>query len=471
MDSYRRAIVNLSDVQHPNYGLTKLNDASKFLSMLPKEVRLMIYEYTVYASQEIRPLQLESRSNKFICYILMPSSKDRLCRHQPAVVSLARVCRAIYAELEHFQPFYKVNKFYFTKLTDLRTYLAAITPSRRQAIRRVDFRINDWFDHWLLAKRIFSDSPTYPVDHGTLVILSQTNLEEFTLIEEISDLPPGTVAADVLRQNLKQTLEYPDGLHTMRNLPCFRLGFVLESPDETTDKLIKEINEALETRRRRIGTDIPEWFKQLNNFRSTEKALREVGDLDILGEDRVALDRAASYFGSISSRTRGKCRLPNSEGQILKNTPRYSADGILTSYICGIADIRWDGTDVQCQVSHRHGDKSWEDVSAILIPDNVRAIISFYNHMIEKKDSSHLDEIKSKPTLRDILKIQGGFHFIQHTGAEGYRKKALSYMREDWLASADRWDTYIAELETAKTLGGQREEATRKAKRRARRRS
>ncbi|KAF3061832.1 hypothetical protein GL218_02846 [Daldinia childiae] len=470
MDSYRRAIVNLSDEQHPNYRLTKLNDASKFFSMLPKEVRLMIYEYTVYVSEEIRPKQFESRSNKFICCISAPTMQNRLCRQQPAVVSLARVCRAIYAELEHFQPFYKVNKFYFTELIGLRKYLAAIIPSRRQAIRRVDFKVDNWFDRWLLSKRIFHDSPTYPLDHGTLVILSQTSLEEFTFIEEISDLPPGTVAADVLRTNLNRVLEYPDGLHTIRNLPCFRLGFVLESPDETTDKLIKEIDGALATRRQRIGTDRPEWFKQLNNFRSTEKALREVCGLDILGEDRVTLDRAASYFGTISSRTRSKCQLPNSEGQILKNIPRYSADGILTSYIYGIHDIRWNGTDVQCQVSHKYEAKVWEDISAILTPDNVYTIIRFYNGLIKETDSSRLDEVKNKPTLRDILDIQGGFHFIQHTGAEGYRKQRLSFMREYWLESANRWDAYITGLERVGTLGEQKEEATQEAKGRTRKR-
>ncbi|KAI0848205.1 hypothetical protein F5Y00DRAFT_239437 [Daldinia vernicosa] len=463
MDSCRTAIVNLSDKQHPNYGLTKRNNSSKFFSMLPREVRLMIYEYAVYVNPEIRPRQLYPHSNKFIPYIHSPSTPNRLYRKRLVVVSLARVCRAIYAELEHFQPFYKVNKFYFEDLIELRTYLAAIIPSRRQAIRWIDFHLNDWFDHWLLTKRIFWYDPAYPVDHGTLVILSQTNLQEFTLIETISDLAPGRVAADVLRENLNRVLEYPDGLHTMRNLPCFRLGFILESPDETTDKLTKEIDEALETRRKRIGTDRPEWFKQLNNFRSTENAMREVRGLDILGEDRVALDRAGSYHGAVSSRTRGKCRLPNSVGQMIENIPRYSADGFLTSSIYKVHDIRWGGTDVRCQVSHKYGNNVWEDASAILVPHNIYDFIQFYEGIMKAADPSRLDEIKSKPTLRDIIKIEGGFHFLQHTGAEDQakgraknqgkrrRRSRLSIMKEDWLQCANLWETYIANLEKMRT--------------------
>ncbi|KAI2781341.1 hypothetical protein F4815DRAFT_467190 [Daldinia loculata] len=477
MDSYGRAIVDLSDEQHPNYDLTKLNNSSKFFSMLPREVRLVIYEYAVYVSHDVKPRQLVRGSNRFSWFSWCGHTPDHVINKWLTVVSLARVCRTIYTELEYFQPFYKVNQFSFMQLSELRKYIAAITPSRRQAIRRISYTMDGSIgaiDDWLLNKRVLWDHDEYPIDHGTLTILSQTGLEEFTLVVDLSDSwadrHPDDVDIGEICYYVEKAQGYPDELHTIWNLPCFRLGFLVEFPDETTEDLIDEIDEALEARRRRIGPDKPEWFKQLNSSRSAEKALCEVSDLDILGEDRVGLDRAGSYLGPVSSRTRGKCRVPNSVGQILKSVSRYSIDGILTSPIQGIHDIRWDGTDVQCQVSHKYGDKVWEDVSAILIPDNVFFIISFYNIMMAAKDSSRLDKVKSKPTLRDILKIQGGLHFLQHTGAEGYRKESLSFMRECWLRCANRWDAYIADLERVKTSGEQREETPQEAKGRTRRR-
>ncbi|KAI0112918.1 hypothetical protein F4814DRAFT_419984 [Daldinia grandis] len=471
MDSYIRVIVDLGDEQHLNYDLTKLNNSSKFFSMLPREVRLMVYEYAVYVDYGIKPRQLARGSNRFSWFSWDGSMANNLIRYKGlTVVSLARACRTIYAELEHFQPFYKVNQFSFVQLSELRKYLAAITPSRRQAICRISYTLDasaGVIDGWLYKKRVLWDHDEYPIDRGTLTILSQTGLKEFTLVIDLSDSwerSSSDIDVGEMCYYLQKALLYPDELHTIWNLPFFRLGFFLNLPDEATDELIKEIDEALEARRRRIGPENPEWFKQLNNLGPAEKALCEVSDLDILGEDRVGLDRAGSYLGAVSSRTRGKCRAPNSMGQILKSVPRYSVDGILTSSIQGMYDIRWDGADAQCQVSHKYGDMIWEDVSAILIPDNVFFIISFYNVMMGDKDLSRLDEVKSKPTLRDILEIQGGFDFLQHTGAESYRKESLSFMREYWLSSADRWDAYIVDLERMETLEEQGDEATQEAK-------
>ncbi|KAI1475769.1 hypothetical protein F4774DRAFT_271448 [Daldinia eschscholtzii] len=474
-----KGIVDLSDKQHPKYGLTRLNESSKFLS-IAREVRLMIYEYAVYINEEIEPIQVEPCSNQFVFKRYLPDPPYTLREKQPTVASLTRVCRAIYAEFEHFQPFYKIHTFSFTEMVRLRIYIAAITPSRRQAIRRISYKPSELFDHWLLSKRIFEMDPQYPVDHGTLTILSQTGLEEFTLVKTIPDeLPPGTTAADELRDELREVRKYPDGLHTTRNLPCFRLAFDIDPPNETeiTDRLIEQISKAVEVRRQRIGTDTPKWFKQLKKFRCIENAMREVSDLDILGEDRVALNRVGSTFGPVSSRTRNKCRLPNSIGQRVKSRPRYSADGILTTFTCKMYDIRWDGTDVQCLVCvyPRVEDKVWEDISALLVPENIYHIIRFYRDIMSQDDPSRLAEIKSKPTLRDIIEIEGGLHFLQHTEEEIRatkkrrrlrqleprlfrrqqfipRRSRVSILRDRWVMCANQWEAYIAKLERERSL-------------------
>ncbi|KAI1472348.1 uncharacterized protein F4812DRAFT_454165 [Daldinia caldariorum] len=476
MDPRGRGIVDLNDKQHPNYALTRRNNSSKFLS-IALEVRLMIYEYAVYIKEEISPIQLESRSNQFIFqkYISKPPYVSR--EPQPTVALLTRVCRTIYAEFEHFQPFYNVHTFSFMELDKLRTYIAAITPSRRRSIRRISYGPTEWFDdHILLRKEIYEECPQYPLDDGTLTILSQTGLEEFTLIKTIDegDLFPGRTVAHELDAELKNVQTYPDRLHTIRNLPCFRLRFNFTFLCQTgiANELVKQIDEALEIRRQRIGIDKPEWFKQLNNFRLVENAMREVSGLDILGEDRVALDRAASCLGPVSSRTRNKCRLPNSIGQLVDNIPRYSADGILTSQICQVHDIRWDGTDVQCQVSvfPNIEDKVWEDISALLVPDSIEEIMWFYGKIMKENNSSRLDEIKGMPTLRNIIEVQRGFHFLQDTKEEicarkqrqrlrrlqprapwrrefTPRRSELSILRGVWMLHANEWETYIAKLE------------------------
>ncbi|KAI1803775.1 hypothetical protein F4811DRAFT_562301 [Daldinia bambusicola] len=468
MDPRGRGIIDLNDKQHPNYALTGQNSSSKFLS-IAREVRLMIYEYAVYIKEEIQPLQLKSRSNQFKLQTFVRDRAYTSREPQPTAASLTRVCRTIYAELEHFQPFYKVHTFLFMDLDTLHTYIAAITPSRRRAIRRITYEPYDWFGgHYLASDGLFEGDRRCPVHKGTLIMLSQTGLEEFTLVKTMTDeeLPPGRSVVDQLRNELKNMKKYPDNLPTIWNLPCFRLRFELESPDERTDEMIKQIDETWEARRQRIATDKPEWFKQLDNSRSVENAMRELSGLDIMGEDRVTLDRAASSLGPVSSRTRNKCRPPNSIGQIVESIPRYSADGILTDRICQVHDIRWDGTDVQCQVSLSSNpkDEVWEDISTLLVAESIWAIFRFYNNIMKEHDSSRLDDFKNKPTLRDIIEIQRGFHFLQDTKEEipqyltrreyiPHRSK-MSILRGTWIYCTDKWETYIAKLEREKSSAG-----------------
>lgn len=223
---------------------------SEHYSHLSK-VRLVIYEYAVYVSHDVKPRQLVRGSNRFSWFSWCGHTPDHVINKWLTVVSLARVCRTIYAELEYFQPFYKVNQFSFMQLSELRKYIAAITPSRRQAIRRISYTMDGSIgaiDDWLLNKRVLWDHDEYPIDHGTLTILSQTGIEEFTLVVDLSDSwadrYPDDVDIGEICYYVEKAQGYPDELHTIWNLPCFRLGFLVEFPDETTEELIEEIDEA-----------------------------------------------------------------------------------------------------------------------------------------------------------------------------------------------------------------------------------
>lgn len=52
-------------------------------------------------------------------------------------VTLARTCRAIYAELQEYHAFYAVNEFQFDDETTMHQYLASLTPRRREATRSI----------------------------------------------------------------------------------------------------------------------------------------------------------------------------------------------------------------------------------------------------------------------------------------------------------------------------------------------
>ncbi|KAI8957107.1 hypothetical protein F5Y11DRAFT_364145 [Daldinia sp. FL1419] len=165
---------------------------------------------------------------------------DKPDEHVLSVIPLARTCRTIYAELDYFQPFYNFNHFAFGVGTDLCKYLAAITPSRRQAVR-------------------------------------QTRLETFTFIVSFCSLHE----YEEILKYLDRCLEFFSGYFRNATLRWFQLQN-LEQEDETINTSAEDINEAWEAHRRRLGTDKPEWFKQLNDPILTRDALFAVEDLDIL---------------------------------------------------------------------------------------------------------------------------------------------------------------------------------------------
>ncbi|KAI0384510.1 hypothetical protein F5Y04DRAFT_230939 [Hypomontagnella monticulosa] len=127
---------------HPNFAATQRNEQSLFLGLLCREVRQNIYKFATCVDKPIKPQQAAPNSNKFVwgdhtIVESYPRRKLKSTEPQLVAVSLARTCRAIYAEVQAYAAFYQFNSFEFCNADDLHAFLAALTPLRRNALRRI----------------------------------------------------------------------------------------------------------------------------------------------------------------------------------------------------------------------------------------------------------------------------------------------------------------------------------------------
>jgi hypothetical protein len=90
-------------------------------------------------------MQVRERSNKFTCcrsqYSLVFDG-ERLCIQveegpQLAMVQLSKVCKKTYDEVALTYIFYSGNQFKFLDRNAAVTYIVALTPNRRSAIRSI----------------------------------------------------------------------------------------------------------------------------------------------------------------------------------------------------------------------------------------------------------------------------------------------------------------------------------------------
>lgn len=168
------------------------------------------------------------------------------------VVPLSYTCRAIYAELQYYCPFYKVNTFRFSQPHVLIEYLVAITPQRRNNLWWIEIcpelgtRVPLWsFDQ--LKHRSCRDINNDEV----LALLGQCGglqkhelrLNQYlTKDRRVRDL-------DVLLRCLLWALdplaiEEATTGHSMWSLPFFRVSFIVDDPTcPTTARLISAIDD------------------------------------------------------------------------------------------------------------------------------------------------------------------------------------------------------------------------------------
>ncbi|OTA99452.1 hypothetical protein M426DRAFT_256112 [Hypoxylon sp. CI-4A] len=250
-------IVDLGDQSHPNYQLSKLNgESSAFLGGgrlgLPKEVRRMIYELAVFVDKPIRPRQVQAGSNKFHW-----NSKGE---GQLATVSLARTCRTMYAEMEHWCPFYRVNTFEFSDTIDgLHPFLAAITPQRREEIRCITLSVDSLPSFFNRHPWTFRNPFHWRRRHDTayedvLVLLSQCkDLHSHKLLLTMDLYNRFLVRETIDRQkhsvikSLKKFLAWAEDPsakeaksgHSIWLLPCFRFKALIPAFLDTCPQIAK----------------------------------------------------------------------------------------------------------------------------------------------------------------------------------------------------------------------------------------
>ncbi|OTA95391.1 hypothetical protein M434DRAFT_28894 [Hypoxylon sp. CO27-5] len=464
-------VVNLDDQEHPLLHRTNTNYGTYFFRKLPIELRLRIYEYAVYEDHIIEPIQVEPRSNKFYCEYQMVPDFQSCCEHvdrrvKLTVVPLSYTCRAIYADLQYFCPFYKVNTFLFTNASRIHEYLAAITPQRRRNIWWI--QISPSIEK---PNPMWSFDQTYPYtkekkrNDQILALLSQcSGVQKHRLRVDLNLYqhwsPEYTI--DVLQRCLdwaRDPLAIKDATtgHSFWSLPFFRLRIYSFGPITCPikKKLISDINGALLAYRRRIG-DGPQWFLDMATDSSLQDSAMELADIHFTGEERVAADKAASLRGPPSSRTRQKCKEPEKNlGTPVRVVPKYSEEGILTvpEKSITIQKIRWAEPDVRCSVRWAPGSyksNTWkttrEDLSVFLAPQWREKLAHFY---IDTMGSITLKEMRNTPSPSDIMKIAGADTLGFCTGVRGDKQ-----FTDEWKRITELWEVRRLKLERLERLGG-----------------
>ncbi|OTA58681.1 hypothetical protein K449DRAFT_424368 [Hypoxylon sp. EC38] len=465
-------VVNLDDQEHPLLDLTNTNYGTYFFRKLPTEdlhllkLRLRIYEYAVYEDYIIEPIQVEPRSNKFHCEY-QTVSEIRDCfdyvkrRTGPTVVPLSYTCRAIYAELQYFCPFYKVNTFLFRSASGIHKYLAAITPQRRR---------NIW---WIQINPSLTDrpNPRWSFDQicpsvrekkrndQILALLSQcSGVQKHRLRVDLYLRPlwRAEYAIDVLQRCLawaRDPLAIKDATtgHSFWSLPFFRLRIYTCGPIfcPIQNKLISDIDDALLAYRRRIGGG-PQWFLDMATDSSLQDSAMELADIHFTGEERVAADKAGSLRGPPSSRTRQKCKEPEKNiGAPVRVVPKYSKEGILTVDEASITiqKIHWAEPDARCMVRWARcpPKTTWEDLSVFLAPQWRGNLARFYMNTM---GSITLQEMRDTPSPSDIMKIAGADTLGFDTDVRGDRS-----FTAEWKRITNRWETRRFKLESLARLG------------------
>ncbi|KAI1453985.1 hypothetical protein F4805DRAFT_461263 [Annulohypoxylon moriforme] len=446
MASTHQGIINLDDEQHPHFELTKLNGESPFFKVLPIEVRLMIYEYALYIDREIRPNQLQEHSNKFAYERI---GRQFLSTAWLSNYTLSLTCRAIYAELERWNPFYRINVFCFDYQRDCHTFLSAITPQRRRGIREIYFRINGW-DLSRYQETTFDENLLSLLSHWDN--LSARRFVVFVYLHQQGNksMNDARDVMSLLLTQIRDPVRLP-GQYRLWDLPFSRIKFVLADPF-CSDLGISILREAIlrEHYKLRLNTprDGPQWFKAMAENSQLQEAAVLAARVHFPGEMRVSLDKASSSMGPVASRTRAKCKAPDSKGIIERVIPRYNEEGYLNlSYGVRINDIRWNGTNVQCEVVsvQNEDERAWEDLLVLLQPQFEDGLWRFYRGQMSEHGRwiTGLDRLRAVPHPRHIFSTASEFL----TSEDFASKRQEKYLIRRWNDLVAAWDGCLNRFE------------------------
>ncbi|KAI2634745.1 hypothetical protein GGS26DRAFT_551196 [Hypomontagnella submonticulosa] len=205
-------------------------------------------------------------------------------------------------------------------------------------------------------------------------------------------------------------------------------------------------------------------------------------DLHFPGEDRIRQNRAISSIGVISSRTRARCGQANHMGFIERHVPRYDEEGTLMKQVEEVFQIRWNGSDIQCQVAlldqrYIRDEVAWEDLRTILHPWKEWKIRGFYRgalrHSRAMEYTHRLAHLEGKVPPREVFNMIRGLGYFDHdASAVGNDATSKRSAFNHWTTLLARWEHQIqdakAHIEAAEAREEERQKrAGEKAKRKA----
>ncbi|XDG07456.1 hypothetical protein ABKA04_007071 [Annulohypoxylon sp. FPYF3050] len=354
----------------------------------------------------------------------------------------------MYAELEAWNPFYKINEFVFTAPQSCLVFLAAITPGRRNQIRHITL---EYPSHWPVQYDMRFDQNLFALlsKCESLVRSGNGRLEVIIPVGGFYIDKPAVEAyvtgvTELLRDPVRTRSQ-----HLPWELPFFFCTFVLRQ--DIIDPDIKQLNAKLFIEQnaylKKAGHDspqwCPQWFKNMAKNTGLLEAAVAASGIHFPGELRISLDKANGSFGSAATRTRSKCKeTPDSQGVVKLTRPRYNEQGILTE-LRRINDFRWNGTDIQCLAYDNQG-SAWEDLYAVLELDNEHLIRQAYDSVMTRykaewyyKPGSR-EKLKNTPHPRHILEIAKATLPLK-----GARSKRNQSLWKSWSALIKRWDSIL----------------------------
>lgn len=228
-------------------------------------------------------------------------------------------------------------------------------------------------------------------------------------------------------------------------------------------------------RKARIGSEIPQWFEDMERPSLVGQAIWAGGVL-FPGDERVTFDRAGSSVGPVSSRTRQASRTPDKLGLYERNSSKYDAEGMVMGQIT-LKDVRWDESrsTIECRIisggsqsrrghpeylAGRPEEESWEQLTAISHTELENGLYKLMQSFMLPRNKPPRDLVKDlteRPSPRDIINVSlqyGLFDWDARVGSYKLsprdHKWSLQYfgiMCRNWAILADRWETRLAKAE------------------------
>ncbi|KAK8048369.1 hypothetical protein PG994_010099 [Apiospora phragmitis] len=380
------------DFTQANSLLTERNAKESLLLRLPRELRLIIYEYSVALDKPVTPRQTIARSNKFTWgdarrapvhahhgnagHVYKSTESQHL-----TVVSLHRICRAIHNELNALPIFYRVNEFELASQRDIHVFLAALTPERRDAIRRITLAA---VPAWKPFIHTFDEN----VNHDMMALLAYCrDLREVKMLVTTNssywmyERDPEKLERELLREirdftdaasSREGSIGLERGSQQWWDLPILDVQFDLKDPiggssryyqclqacrdSKDIQKAMQELQMALAARKK--DPRLPR--SGLKHFYSTtdyQKAL-ERAPLDFIGENRMTFERLADPT-TVSARTRSYTKAlqnVNSLGTVdTYLLSKYNMEGQLQWELSRILDLQWGKSTIEALVAWKYG--------------------------------------------------------------------------------------------------------------------